>query len=313
VLWIALPVLWTALGGWREPLLVADATGDVALRDRTIAALTARLGGPHVEPANRLLYWIAYANFRQSAAVAAQMAAAPTRDAALRLTLVASRYHYAATLLTRRFGLDDPREWRDEAHALGAPWEFISPYLAAPQPAASHEAGWRERIWLARIDPSQVDDIEARFARERPDEDFNTAWVQTFDEGVSLPESTVTTLGGDAVDLRRDVVNGWTAMLAWTPDCEACRDDLLRFDALGRAFPVHALLLAIDQDVERVRLSLADRGITLPTIVAPTALVRELRVSAGSRILVSPDRVFVPLRGVRWEDDVRRAFSLAPR
>jgi hypothetical protein len=311
--WLVLPVLWVALGGWREPLVLADASADGALRDRTIAFLTTRLEQPHVEPANRLRYWIAYASFRQSAAVAAQISSAPTRDALLRLTVVASQYHVRATLLTHQFGLDDPHDWLDESRALGAPWEFISPYLAAPQTSASADAVWRERIWLARIDPTQAADTEARFERERPNDDFNNAWVETFDAGVALPEATVTTLGGDEIDFRRSAVDGWTALLVWSPGCGSCVTDVERFDALAREFPGHILLVATGADVERVRLVLADSGITAPAVVAPPSLVAELRAARGSRLLVSPDRVFVALRGERWELDLRRALAVPSR
>jgi hypothetical protein len=313
VLSVVLPALWIALGGWREPLVLADVTADVALRERTIAFLTWRLEQPHVEPTNRLLYWIAYANFRQNAAVSAQMATAPTLDALLQLTLTASRYHFRATLLTRQFGLDDRSDWFDESRALGAPWEFISPYLAAPQPAASAAAVWRERLWLARIDPAQAAEIETRFARERPNDDFNAAWAETFDEAMALPEATVTTLGGDDVDFRRSVIVGWTALFVWMPSCGPCQPDLERFDALAREFPGHVLLLASGGDVEQIRLQLADQGFTLPTVVVPTTLVTELSASPGARLLVSPDLVFVRLRGVRWEQDLRRAFAVPPR
>jgi hypothetical protein len=314
VLAVVLPALWIALGGWREPLVVADLTGDVALRERTIAFLTARLDEPHVVPTNRLLYWIAYANFRQNAAISAQIATAPTLDALLQLTVTASRYHFRATLLTHRFGLDDRNEWLDEARALGAPWEFLSPYLDAPQTGASAAAVWRERVWLARIDPSQAAEIETRFARERPSDDFNVAWVETFDEAMALPEATVMTLGGDEVDFRRGgVIDGWTALLVWAPACGECRPDLERFDALAREFPGHVLLLASGGDVEQIRLLLADRGLALPAVVVPATLVAELSAAPGARLLVSPDLVFVRLRGERWEQDLRRAFAVAPR
>jgi hypothetical protein len=313
VSWLALPALWIALGGWREPLVLADVTADMALRERTIAYLTVRLDGPHVVPTNRLLYWIAYANFRQNAAVSAQMATAPTREVLLQLTLAASRYHFRATLLTHRFGLDDRSEWLDESRALGAPWEFISPYLAAPQPAASSAAVWRERMWLARIDPASAGEIETRFVRERPNDDFNAAWVETFDEAMALPEAKGTTLAGDEIDLRRGGVAGWTALFVWMPACETCGPDLERFDALAREYPGHVLLLASGADVEQIRLELADRGLTIPAVVVPTSLVSELSAVPGSRLLVSPDLVFVRLRGERWELDLRHAFAVSTR
>ncbi len=308
-----LPALIIALGGWREPVALADATSDAALRDRTIAFLTARLARPHAEPTNRLLYWMAYANFRQGAAVAASKSAAPTRVVLLQLVVLESQYHLRATLLTRQFGLGDRRDWLDESRALGAPWEFISPYLAMPEASASPTAVWRQRIWLARIDPMQTAEIEARFARERPDEDFNAAWVETFDEGVALPEATVTTPDGAPIDFRRTAIDGWTAILVWSTACDACRADLLRFDALAREYGGHVLLVSTETNAEAVRLWLADRGLAVPAVLAPAALVGELNAPPGTRLLVSPDRVVVPLRGQHWETDVRRAFSLIAR
>ena len=308
-----LPALIIALGGCREPLVLADLTGDVALRDRIIAFLTTRLEQPHVEPTNRLRYWIAYANFRQSGVLSAQIATAPTREAMLERTVLASRYHFAAALLTHQFGLDDPNEWLDETRALGAPWEFISPYLDAPGTAASDNAVWRQRLWLARIDPAQATAIEERFARERPDEDFNAAWVSTFDDGEALPESTVTTLDGTTTDFRRTAIDGWTAILVWSATCGVCETDSVRFDALAREYPGHVLLLSADRDAETLRLALADRGLTVAVVLAPPTLVAQLNAAPGTRLLASPDRVAVPLRGARWEQDVRRAFSLIAR
>lgn len=308
-----LPALIIALGGYRQPLVLADLTRDVALRERTIAFLTSHLEQPHVEPTNRLRYWIAYANFRQSAVVAEQVATASTREALLELTVLASRHHFRATLLTHQFGLDDPRDWLDEARTIGAPWEFVSPYLNAPGGAASSDAVWRERTWLARIDPTQTTDIEERFARERPEEDFNAEWVSTFDEGDALPESSVTTLDGATIDFRRAAVDGWTAILVWSTACEACAADLLRFDALAREYAGHVLLVSTDRDAEMVRLFLADRGLTASVVLAPPALAAQLNAVPGTRLLASPDRVVVPLRGVRWEQDLRRAFSLIAR
>jgi hypothetical protein len=314
VLWIALPILWSALGGWRQPLVLSDAAGDVALRDRTIAFLTARLQAPHVEPTDRLRYWLAYASYRQGLSIAVRMPTATTRDESLRLGLLAFQHRQRATLLTHQFGLGDRREWIDEARALGAPWEFISPYLAALEPnAALGDAAWRERIWLARIDPSSALELEAQFSRERPDGDLNAMWVGALDEGVALPEGTVTTLDGTGLVFRRTAVDGWTAILVWSVECMACEADLARFDALAREYVGRVLLLATDADTERVRLSLADRGVTLPTVVAPPEVVGHLSAAPGARLLVSPDRVFVPLRGDNWETDLRRAFSLAGR
>lgn len=311
--WVVLPALWMALGGWREPLVLADVTDDAVLRDRTIAALAARLQQPHFEPTDRLRYWLAYASYRQAASIAARVPWAATRDESLRLSMLAYQHRQRAKLLTRQFGLGDRREWLDEASALGAPWEFISPLLAAPTTVASDDSTWRDRIWLARIDPSTVGELETRFARERPDDDLNAMWVTTFDEGEALPESTVTTLDGTSIDFRRHAVSGWTAILVWNRACDACRGDLARFDALAREYAGHALLLVTDPDPESVRLVLADRALALSAIIAPPALVDQLHAVAGTRLLVSPDRVFVPLRSAEWEADLRRAFALPAR
>lgn len=313
MLWVVLPALWIALGGWREPLALADATNDAAVRDRTIAFLAGRLQQPHFEPTDRLRYWLAYASFRQGAEIAAHVPAAATRDESLRLSMLAFQHRLRATLLTRQFGLGDRREWIDDARALGAPWEFISPYLAAPTTVASADATWRERIWLARIDPSTVGDLEARFARERPDDDLNAMWVATFDEGEALPESTVTLLDGTSIDFRRSAVDGWTAILVWSMACDTCAADLARFDALAREYAGHMLLLATDPDPESVRLFVADRGLALSVVVAPPALVDQLHAVPGTRLLVSPDRVVVPLRSSWWEQDLRRAFAVPGR
>jgi hypothetical protein len=321
---LLVPLLYTALGGWREPLALADwleqdprrtvAAEGVALRERMIPFLTERLRAPHPEPTNRLRYWLAYADDRAAASAERGAAAPSTPQQKLDLFVRTFLRLQQAALLTHQFGLEDPREWDDEARALAGPTQFIARYVdRLEQTPSNRERAWGERIWLARVDPSTVADVETRFARERPGDSFNAEWARTIEGGMSLPEGTLTTTDGESRDLRRTLEGRWTALLIWSPSCEACRGDLERFDALARQFTGRVFAITAEADAEAVRLFLADHGWSLPAAVVPASVVEQLRASPGSRFLVSPGLRFAELRGVRWEDDLRRALSVDRR
>jgi len=306
---VLLPALIIALGGWREPLALADVLGDrgVELRERTIAFLIDRLRTPHFEPTNRLRYWLAYADDRQARALRRQITAASTAPQRVDISTAAYVRMAQASFLTREFGLDDPGDWSNEARSLGAPSEFISPYIRYIE-EHSNESAWTERIWLARIDPSTLPDLETRFARERPGDSLDHVWASTLESGMALPEGSITMTDGESRDFRRSLGGRWTVLVMWDATCDVCRGDLDRIDVLARSYPSNVLLLTTG-DAESVRLALADRGVTIPAAVVAPAVIDQLRAQPGSHLLVSPRLLFNELRGPHWEDDARRALQ----
>lgn len=306
-----LPALIIALGGWREPLVLADVLGDhgIALREQTIAFFVDRLRAPHFEPTNRLRYWLAYADDRQAAALYKEAATVTQPQRKLDASTRAYIHMSQASFLTHEFGLDDRSDWIGEALALGGRFEFITPYVSYIEEHATGSA-WRERTWLARIDPSTLSDLQTRFARERPGDSFDALWTSTFDDGMALPEGTLTTTDGERLDVRRSRTAVWTAVLVWSRACAGCVADLERFDALAREFPDRVMAITADGDAESARLFLADHGLTVPAAVVDRTFLEQLRAEPGAKLVISPRALFVQLRGERWEADARHALAV---
>ncbi|HZR23417.1 MAG TPA: hypothetical protein VFA59_07520 [Vicinamibacterales bacterium] len=312
---VLLPALIIALGGWREPLVLADVLGDdgVALRERTIAFLIDRLRTPHFEPTNRLRYWLGYADDRQAQAYDARETSLPNRADQLTARMRAFTATQQAALLTHQFALEDPADWVDEARTLGGDMQFLTRYIDHLDQGGTdrlRDVAWHERLWLARIDPSQRDEIALRFARERPQDSFDAAWAGTFDDdSVALPEGTLTSIDAVHTDLRRSRPQAWTILLVWDVRCQTCLADLVRFAALAREFPEQVLTITADDDSEAVRLWLADHSLTVPVGLVDRSVVEQLRAVPGSKFVISPRGMSTRLRGERWEEDARHALQ----
>jgi hypothetical protein len=172
---------------------------------------------------------------------------------------------------------------------------------------------WRYLAWLTLADESRLDEMAARYAAAHPGESFNALRVSAFalSGGMQLPEGTVTSVSDpdDEVSLRSRI-GLWRLLFVWATTCRACEADLTAADLLAREFPNAVLSLATDDSAERVRLYLADRGITLETMLVPQAVAQQLQAAdVPVKIIVAPSGTFFALLRETWDADARLILS----
>lgn len=299
-----------------------------ALRQRVIAALTDQVANPDGVPPGRLRYWLAYAATLEADAVAVDERRLPQGPRRLKAHMRSFQYRMQGMLMTRAYGTGRRSDWSDEPAMLGAPREFITPLLNEleasarasdargdfDQAARTREDMWKNTAWLSLADESRTDEIAARFAAAHPGESFDALQVSAFamSGGMQLPEGTLTAVSDpdDEVPLRSRI-GRWHLLYVWATTCRSCEAELTAADALAREFPNAVSSLAVDEDGERIRSYLADRGLTLETMRVPRSVVQQFQVAElPAKIIVSPNGVFFPLLRENWDVDARRILSL---